>query len=239
MTDNKQEGKVKLRVDSWSNCFIFVFFVFFLFNLWQTVHERWLVEQIIDPETGSMSVEFHAEYIALGLVGIAVLVGIWAIRRRETTWRFLRSTRLGIVLITSVLVGTVFGTLIFQNASPQDYVNFYSPRGLLWLGGGIGVAAIIANSPIDQHFRDWYQEDVRSGTSDRLRSTPTCFGFTPSRSSRSATVKGPGKFRSSPLMRRRRTGSRSWDMLLQVGSPPGPSPPARGGRPSGIPTRAG
>ena len=127
MTDNKQEGKVKLRVDSWSNCFIFVFFVFFLFNLWQTVHERWLVEGIINPETGSMSVgDFHAEYVVLGLIGIAVLVGIWAVRRREAAWRFITSTRLGIVLITSVLIGTGLGTLIFQNASSEDYINFYS-----------------------------------------------------------------------------------------------------------------
>jgi membrane-associated phospholipid phosphatase len=49
-----------------------------------------------------------------------------------------------------------------------DYLNFYSPRSLLWLGGGIGVAAILANTPIDQHFRNWYQDDVRSPTSDRI-----------------------------------------------------------------------
>ena len=126
MPDSKREVKANLRTDSWGNCLIFVFFVFFSLNLWQTVHERWLVERIIDPETGAMSVEFHAEYVALGLIGIAVLVGIWAVRRREAAWRFLRSTRLGIVLITSVLVGTALGTLVFQNAQDQDYINFYS-----------------------------------------------------------------------------------------------------------------
>jgi membrane-associated phospholipid phosphatase len=49
-----------------------------------------------------------------------------------------------------------------------DYVNFYSPRSLLWLGGGIGVAAILANTSIDQHVRNWYQDDVRSPTTDRI-----------------------------------------------------------------------
>ena len=52
---------------------------------------------------------------------------------------------------------------------PFDYRNFYSPRGLLWLGGGIGVAAIMANTQIDQNFQSWYQDDVRSPASDRLR----------------------------------------------------------------------
>jgi len=49
-----------------------------------------------------------------------------------------------------------------------DYRNFYSPRGLLWLGGGIGVAAVLANTSVDQHFRNWYQDDVRSSTSARI-----------------------------------------------------------------------
>ncbi|MES1213190.1 MAG: hypothetical protein ABUL64_01255 [Singulisphaera sp.] len=51
---------------------------------------------------------------------------------------------------------------------PFDYRNFYSPRSLLWLGAGIGVAAILANTPLDQHFQDWYQNDVRSTTTDKI-----------------------------------------------------------------------
>ena len=49
-----------------------------------------------------------------------------------------------------------------------DYMNFYSGRSLLWLGTGIGVAAVLANTKIDQHFQNWYQADVRSNTSDQL-----------------------------------------------------------------------
>jgi len=51
---------------------------------------------------------------------------------------------------------------------PCDYINFYSGRSLLWLGAGVGVAAILANTKIDQHFQNWYQDDVRSSTSDHL-----------------------------------------------------------------------
>jgi membrane-associated phospholipid phosphatase len=49
-----------------------------------------------------------------------------------------------------------------------DYRNFYSARSLLWLGAGIGVAAILANTSVDQHFRNWYQDDVRSQRSDNI-----------------------------------------------------------------------
>jgi membrane-associated phospholipid phosphatase len=49
-----------------------------------------------------------------------------------------------------------------------DYRNFYSARSLIWLGAGIGVAAILANTSIDQHFRNWYQDDVRSARSDNI-----------------------------------------------------------------------
>jgi membrane-associated phospholipid phosphatase len=49
-----------------------------------------------------------------------------------------------------------------------DYRNFYSARSLIWLGAGIGVAAILANTSIDQHFSNWYQDDVRSARSDNI-----------------------------------------------------------------------
>jgi hypothetical protein len=51
---------------------------------------------------------------------------------------------------------------------PFDYKNFYSLRGLAWLGGGVGIAAIIANTPADQSFQDWYDGKIKSETSDRL-----------------------------------------------------------------------
>ena len=57
-----------------------------------------------------------------------------------------------------------------------DYIHFYSPRSLIWLGGGIGVAAILANTSIDQHFRNWYQNDMRSPTADHIHNDIAYFG---------------------------------------------------------------
>jgi hypothetical protein len=49
-----------------------------------------------------------------------------------------------------------------------DYINFYSPRSLLWLGAGVGVDAILANTSMDQHFRNWYQDEVHSPTTAHI-----------------------------------------------------------------------
>jgi hypothetical protein len=51
---------------------------------------------------------------------------------------------------------------------PFDYKNFYSLRSLAWLGGGVGIAAILANTPADQSFQDWYDGKIKSETSDRI-----------------------------------------------------------------------
>lgn len=49
----------------------------------------------------------------------------------------------------------------------NDYRNLYSRDPLLNLGLGIGLHAVLSNTAIDQNFRNWYQEDVRSsGTND-------------------------------------------------------------------------
>ena len=48
----------------------------------------------------------------------------------------------------------------------DDYRNFYScstARGLLW---GVGGASVLANTSLDQDFRDWVQDDARSEQSD-------------------------------------------------------------------------
>ena|GEM_PF-2661142 len=49
---------------------------------------------------------------------------------------------------------------------PVDYRNFYSLRSLAWLGGGVGVAAIIANTPADESFQNWYDGKIKSHASD-------------------------------------------------------------------------
>jgi len=51
---------------------------------------------------------------------------------------------------------------------PFDYKNFYSLRSLAWLGGGVGIAAIVANTSADQSFQDWYDGKIKSETSDRI-----------------------------------------------------------------------
>ena len=57
-----------------------------------------------------------------------------------------------------------------------DYRNYYScrtGRGLLLC---VGAAAIMANTTIDQDFRDWVQDDVRSSGSDDFASFWKTFG---------------------------------------------------------------
>jgi hypothetical protein len=50
----------------------------------------------------------------------------------------------------------------------HDYQNYYSGPNLCDLGLGIGVAAVFAETPLDQHFRDWYQDDVRTPGTDNV-----------------------------------------------------------------------
>ena len=44
----------------------------------------------------------------------------------------------------------------------EDYRQFYSARSLLLLGGGIGTAAVLANTSMDQHFQNWHDRNVYS-----------------------------------------------------------------------------
>lgn len=50
----------------------------------------------------------------------------------------------------------------------SDWKNFYSCRGLRDLLLGIGVGAILANTSLDQEFRDWYQERVQNDEVDEF-----------------------------------------------------------------------
>jgi len=49
-----------------------------------------------------------------------------------------------------------------------DYEDFYSCRGLALQGVGLGIAAVMANTSIDQEFQDWHDADVKSKSSDKL-----------------------------------------------------------------------
>jgi hypothetical protein len=58
----------------------------------------------------------------------------------------------------------------------DDYRNFYScptARGLLW---GIAGASVLANTALDQDFRDWVQDDARSKESDHFGDFWKSFG---------------------------------------------------------------
>ncbi len=58
----------------------------------------------------------------------------------------------------------------------NDYGNYYS-RPVLWeLAAGIGTAAVFANTPLDQEFQDWYQNEVRSEPLDGFASFVKPFG---------------------------------------------------------------
>ncbi len=49
-----------------------------------------------------------------------------------------------------------------------DYRSFYTEGRLLRLGLGLGLGAVAANTHIDQGFRDWYQDHVRSRSTDDI-----------------------------------------------------------------------
>lgn len=49
-----------------------------------------------------------------------------------------------------------------------DYRRFYSRRGLVLQGCGLGMAAILANTPLDEGFQDWHDTAVKGRTSDDL-----------------------------------------------------------------------
>lgn len=57
-----------------------------------------------------------------------------------------------------------------------DYGNFYSWRTFRDLSIALGGAAVLANTQMDQHFRNWYQQDVRSPDTDRAAATCKTFG---------------------------------------------------------------
>ncbi len=59
--------------------------------------------------------------------------------------------------------------LLFQNVL-EDHRHFYSWPTVRDLGLGLALGAVFANTSVDEHFRDWYQEDVRSRGLDNFSS---------------------------------------------------------------------
>jgi hypothetical protein len=58
----------------------------------------------------------------------------------------------------------------------QDHINFYSWRTFSDLAVGLGGAAVLANTSLDQDFCDWYQDDVRSAGTNNFASFWKTFG---------------------------------------------------------------
>jgi membrane-associated phospholipid phosphatase len=57
-----------------------------------------------------------------------------------------------------------------------DYQNYYSWQNLCYLGLGIGGAGVLAETPLDEHFRDWYQSSVRSSGTNNVAAVFKNFG---------------------------------------------------------------
>jgi hypothetical protein len=57
-----------------------------------------------------------------------------------------------------------------------DHGNFYSWVTIRDLVLGIGAGGILANTPLDEDFRDWYQDDVRSSGTDDFADFASPFG---------------------------------------------------------------
>ena len=58
----------------------------------------------------------------------------------------------------------------------DDFRNMYSGESLLGVGAVFGVGAALANSDADQEMQDWYQDDVRSHSTDDVASVAKTFG---------------------------------------------------------------
>ena len=63
-----------------------------------------------------------------------------------------------------------------NNAVIHDYTKFYAHKNLLKLSMGIGVAALFANTDIDQDIRDWYQNELRNERLDEFSRCAKLFG---------------------------------------------------------------
>jgi hypothetical protein len=58
----------------------------------------------------------------------------------------------------------------------DDYTEFYSAHNMIYLGGGLTVCGLLANTSADMHIRNWYQNDVRSESTDRFAKSVKFFG---------------------------------------------------------------
>ncbi|MDR1479152.1 MAG: phosphatase PAP2 family protein [Planctomycetaceae bacterium] len=58
----------------------------------------------------------------------------------------------------------------------EDHKNYYSFSNLYYLGLATGFHAVLSNTSVDQNFRDWYQDDMRTSSTDRVSRSLKIFG---------------------------------------------------------------
>jgi hypothetical protein len=58
----------------------------------------------------------------------------------------------------------------------SDYKNFYSSERWGRLGVAFGVGGLMANTNVDQNIQNWYQDHIRSSTTDNLSDAFKTFG---------------------------------------------------------------
>ncbi len=64
----------------------------------------------------------------------------------------------------------------FMAESWLDHQDFYSFRGLTLLGVGLGTAAVLANTSLDEDFQGWHDDHIRSRSADKFADAMKCFG---------------------------------------------------------------
>jgi hypothetical protein len=90
---------------------------------------------------------------------------------------------LGLLIVPAAGRGAEDPNGLFSSSShlidtvKQDYKELYlSPDRLVPLGAAFGVGAVMANTNIDGHIQDWYQDHVRSDRTDHLSEVAKTFG---------------------------------------------------------------
>lgn len=126
MSEKKTRLVQEESIVSWGSTVLFMFFVFFLFNFWQLVHEKYFVENIIGESGAVIGVDYNIGIILIVLAVLAAVLIVLSLIFRKKIWQFVTSMQLGISLMSGLTIGTIIGTLVFQNAQAQDYISFYS-----------------------------------------------------------------------------------------------------------------
>src|SRR5690554_82887 len=95
-----------------------------------------------------------------------------------------RTAPLAVVCLAALLLAgcnagrraTDYTTTLFTDKVYVDAVNYYSPNTAGDMALSLGVAATLAHTPADEHVRQWYQDDVRSRSTDRTANFFKQFG---------------------------------------------------------------